>query len=49
MCQRSRVECVLIEKNIEFIENIIYRIYRKIAVDKFDKFDKRIRYFLPQF
>jgi hypothetical protein len=22
-----------------------YQIYRKIAVDKFDKFDKRIRYF----
>jgi hypothetical protein len=29
------IECVLIEKFIEFIENIIYRIYRKIAVDKY--------------
>jgi hypothetical protein len=35
-----QLECVLIEIFIEFIENIIYRIYRKIAVDKFDKFDK---------
>jgi hypothetical protein len=41
----SCVECALIEKFIEFIEIIIYQIYRKIAVDKFDNFDKRIRYF----
>jgi protein DGCR14 len=30
-------EYVLIKKFIEFIEKIFYRIYRKIAVDKFDK------------
>jgi hypothetical protein len=34
---RPVLECVLIDFFFEFIEKIIYRIYRKIAVDKFDK------------